>query len=54
MTDWTMAGGAGVSWTLPILMDLIIKVRRGEALVRSIIWVWTIRHYGEPESLLLL
>lgn len=39
------AGGAGISWTLPILVDLVEKARRNQSAVRRVIWVCALRHY---------
>lgn len=39
------AGGAGISWTLPILVDLVEKARKNQSAVRRVIWVCALRHY---------
>lgn len=38
-------GGAGLSWTLPILTDLVERSRRGQSAVRRITWICVLRHY---------
>ncbi|ETW84033.1 ferric reductase [Heterobasidion irregulare TC 32-1] len=38
-----IAGGSGVSYTLPLLLDLVKRVRDGTALAKRILFVWAIR-----------
>ena len=52
------AGGAGLSWTLPLLTDLVERARRGQSAVRRITWICVLRHhvnydwfFGELESI---
>lgn len=44
------AGGAGISWTLPMLTDLVERHRQGKSVVRRTIWVCVLRHYGERST----
>ena len=41
-----LAGGSGVSFTLPLLLDIISAVRRNESPVRRVLFVWSIRRRG--------
>jgi hypothetical protein len=43
------AGGAGISWTLPVLTDLLARSRRNQSSVRRLIWVCVMRHYVNYE-----
>ncbi|KAG2072141.1 hypothetical protein BDR04DRAFT_1014106 [Suillus decipiens] len=38
-----IAGGSGVSYTLPVLLDIIERVRNGESKCRRIVFIWSIR-----------
>ncbi|KAH9943327.1 ferric reductase NAD binding domain-containing protein [Epithele typhae] len=38
-----IAGGSGVSYTLPLLLDIVRNVRDGKSLVRRVIFVWAVR-----------
>jgi hypothetical protein len=39
-----LTGGAGLSWTLPILIDLVQRSRCGQSAVRRITWICVLRH----------
>ncbi|KAI0638308.1 ferric reductase NAD binding domain-containing protein [Trametes polyzona] len=41
-----VAGGSGVSYTLPLLLDLVHRARAGTSDVRRVIFVWAVR---DPE-----
>ncbi|KAI5119903.1 hypothetical protein M0805_003707 [Coniferiporia weirii] len=43
-----IAGGSGVSYTLPLLMDLVYHARKGSSLCRRAIFIWVVR---QPEHL---
>ncbi|KAH8106103.1 ferric reductase NAD binding domain-containing protein [Cristinia sonorae] len=43
-----IAGGSGVSYILPLLLDLVHNARAGRSSVRRIVFVWAVR---EPEHL---
>jgi len=43
-----IAGGSGVSYTLPLLMDLVHHARKGGSAVERVVFVWVVR---EPEHL---
>lgn len=38
-----LAGGSGVSYTLPLLFDLVSQVKLGKAVAQRVIFVWVIR-----------
>ncbi|KAF8592671.1 hypothetical protein K439DRAFT_1504455 [Ramaria rubella] len=38
-----IAGGSGVTFTLPLLADIICRSREGTAAVTKILWIWTVR-----------
>ncbi|KAI9000892.1 hypothetical protein BD414DRAFT_15568 [Trametes punicea] len=38
-----IAGGSGVSYTLPLLLDLVHRARAGTSDVRRVIFVWSVR-----------
>lgn len=42
-----VSGGSGVSYTLPLLLDLVSKARAGTTAVQRVIFVWAIRDTGE-------
>lgn len=42
-TSVLIAGGSGVSYTLPVLLDIIERVRNGESKCRRIVFIWSIR-----------
>jgi len=42
-----LAGGSGVSFTLPLLLDIISSVRRGESPVGRVLFVWSVKHYDD-------
>lgn len=40
----SLAGGSGVSWTLPLLLDLVSKSKsESKSKVKKLVWVWIIR-----------
>ena len=39
-----LAGGSGVSFTLPLLLGIISAVRRNESPVRRVLFVWSVKH----------
>lgn len=41
-----LAGGSGVSFTLPLLLDIISSVQRKESTVRRVLFVWSVKHHG--------
>lgn len=41
-----LAGGSGVSFTLPLLLDVISAVRRNESPVRRVLFIWSVKHRG--------
>ncbi|OAX36258.1 hypothetical protein K503DRAFT_315935 [Rhizopogon vinicolor AM-OR11-026] len=43
-TSVLIAGGSGVSYTLPILLDIIERVRNGKSRCRRVVFVWSIRN----------
>ena len=45
-----LTGGSGVSFTLPLLLDIISSVRRNESTVRRVLFVWSVRHRGRSIS----
>lgn len=45
-----LAGGSGVSFTLPLLLDIISAVRRHESPVRRVLFVWSVKHRGTSIS----
>lgn len=50
-----LAGGSGVSYTLPLLLGLVSQVRLGEAVAQRILFAWMIRdrsHFDWVSSLL--
>ncbi|EJF56585.1 hypothetical protein DICSQDRAFT_71178 [Dichomitus squalens LYAD-421 SS1] len=38
-----IAGGSGVSYTLPLLLDLVRRARHGNTHVRRVIFIWAVR-----------
>ncbi|KAI0758296.1 ferric reductase NAD binding domain-containing protein [Irpex lacteus] len=42
-TSILVAGGSGVSYTLPLLLNLVSKARAGTSAVRRVIFVWSVR-----------
>ncbi|KAH7925260.1 hypothetical protein BV22DRAFT_1011594 [Leucogyrophana mollusca] len=42
-TSVLIAGGAGVSYTLPVLLDIIECVRNGKSDCRRVVFIWVIR-----------
>ncbi|KAG2346403.1 hypothetical protein BDR05DRAFT_988089 [Suillus weaverae] len=42
-TSVLVAGGSGVSYTLPVLLDIIERVRNGESGCRRVVFIWSIR-----------
>ncbi|KIK79113.1 hypothetical protein PAXRUDRAFT_162169 [Paxillus rubicundulus Ve08.2h10] len=42
-TSVLIAGGSGVSYTLPTLLDIIEKVREGKSNCRRVVFIWAIR-----------
>jgi ferric-chelate reductase len=42
-----IAGGSGVSYTLPLLLDLVSKARAKNSLVRRVVFLWAVRNSGE-------
>ncbi|KAI0774396.1 ferric reductase NAD binding domain-containing protein [Fomes fomentarius] len=38
-----IAGGSGVSYTLPLLLDIVHNARKGTSSVRRVIFVWAVR-----------
>ncbi|KAG2095889.1 ferric reductase NAD binding domain-containing protein [Suillus discolor] len=45
-TSVLIAGGSGVSYTLPVLLDTIERVRNGESSCRRVVFIWSIRNIG--------
>ena len=45
-----LAGGSGVSFTLPLLLGIISAVRRNESPVRRVLFVWSVKHHGRSIS----
>jgi len=45
-----LAGGSGVSFTLPLLLEIISSARRNESPVRRVLFVWSIKHRGKSMS----
>ncbi|KAG2151631.1 ferric reductase NAD binding domain-containing protein [Suillus bovinus] len=43
-TSVLVAGGSGVSYTLPVLLDIIERVRIGESRCRRVVFIWSIRN----------
>lgn len=43
-TSVLVAGGSGVSYTLPVLLDIIERVRNGETNCRRVVFIWSIRN----------
>ena len=41
-----ISGGSGVSYTLPLLLDLVSKAHTGNSAVQRVIFVWAIRDAG--------
>ncbi|KAG2151488.1 ferric reductase NAD binding domain-containing protein [Suillus clintonianus] len=42
-TSVLIAGGSGISYTLPVLLDIIERVRTGESNCHRVVFVWSIR-----------
>lgn len=42
-TSVLIAGGSGVSYTLPVLLDIIERVRNGESRCHRVVFIWSIR-----------
>ncbi|OJA15479.1 hypothetical protein AZE42_06345 [Rhizopogon vesiculosus] len=42
-TSVLVAGGSGVSYTLPVLLNVIERVRNGESSCRRVVFIWSIR-----------
>ncbi|KAG1804034.1 ferric reductase NAD binding domain-containing protein [Suillus subaureus] len=42
-TSVLVAGGSGVSYALPVLLDIIERVRNGESRCRRVVFIWSIR-----------
>ncbi|KAG1870821.1 ferric reductase NAD binding domain-containing protein [Suillus subluteus] len=42
-TSVLVAGGSGVSYALPVLLDIIERVRDGESRCRRVVFIWSIR-----------
>ncbi|KAI0091940.1 ferric reductase NAD binding domain-containing protein [Irpex rosettiformis] len=42
-TSILVAGGSGVSYTLPLLLDIVSKARAGNSAVHRVIFVWSVR-----------
>jgi len=47
-----LAGGSGVSFTLPLLLDIISAVGRHKSPVRRVLFVWSVKHRGGSRSLI--
>jgi ferric-chelate reductase len=45
-----LAGGSGVSFTLPLLLDIISAVRRNDSPVRRVLFIWSVKHRGRSIS----
>lgn len=43
-TSVLIAGGSGVSYTLPVLLDIIERVRNGESRCHRVVFIWSIRN----------
>lgn len=43
-TSVLVAGGSGVSYTLPVLLDIIERVRNGQTNCRRVVFIWSIRN----------
>ncbi|KAH9899749.1 ferric reductase NAD binding domain-containing protein [Cubamyces lactineus] len=44
-----IAGGSGVSYTLPLLLDLVHRARAGTSEVRRVVFVWAVRESDHLE-----
>lgn len=53
-TSILVAGGSGVSYTLPLLLNLVSKARAGTSAVRRVIFVWSVRDAGKWNELMQL
>ncbi|KAG2138486.1 ferric reductase NAD binding domain-containing protein [Suillus clintonianus] len=42
-TSVLIAGGSGVSYTLPVLLDIIERVRNGQSSCSRVVFIWSIR-----------
>jgi hypothetical protein len=42
-----IAGGSGVSFTLPLLLDVVAAARRKQSPVKRVVFVWSLRSAGE-------
>jgi len=42
-TNVLVAGGSGVSYTLPVLLEIIERVRVGKSVCRKVVFIWAIR-----------
>ncbi|KAG8747491.1 hypothetical protein FRC10_000627 [Ceratobasidium sp. 414] len=40
------AGGSGISYTLPLLIDLVRQLRTGSAVAQRVLFVWVIRNHS--------
>ncbi len=41
-----LAGGSGVSFTLPLLLDIISAARRNDSPVRRVLFIWSVKRRG--------
>ncbi|KAI0347145.1 hypothetical protein BDW22DRAFT_1425211 [Trametopsis cervina] len=46
-----IAGGSGITYTLPRMRDLLIRVADGKACARRIVFIWAVRHASHIEWL---
>ncbi|KAG1726686.1 ferric reductase NAD binding domain-containing protein [Suillus lakei] len=44
LKDAASKGGSGVSYTLPVLLDIIERVRNGQSSCRRVVFIWSIRN----------
>ncbi|KAG8829329.1 hypothetical protein FRC17_006752 [Serendipita sp. 399] len=47
MTVVLIAGGSGVSFTLPLLLDIISAARRQATPVKRVVFVWSVKNYED-------
>ncbi|CCA71399.1 hypothetical protein PIIN_05339 [Serendipita indica DSM 11827] len=42
-----IAGGSGIASTLPLLLDILSNVKRGQSPVRRVVFVWSVKSRGD-------
>ncbi|KAG1880529.1 ferric reductase NAD binding domain-containing protein [Suillus tomentosus] len=45
-TSVLVAGGSGISYTLPVLLSVIEQVRKGKSSCKRVVFIWSIRQAG--------